>query len=1131
MKKLFTVLLIAFAFVGNVSGQTTDLFFSEYLEGSSNNKAFEIFNGTGADINFGTTLYVVRNYNNGAVTANGGFTLTGVLLNNGTYVIANGSANATILSLATVTVPASGGVTSVNGDDAVVLEKNGVIIDAIGQVGFDPGSNWTANGVATSELTLIRKAAICAGDANSTNAFDPSVEWFALPQDNTSSLGTHTISGCTSPSQSSAKAITGFTVAGVAANISGTNITATVPFGTTLSGISALGTISALATVNPSFATTQDFSSLVNYTVTAEDLSTQIYNVSVTSTPASSAKLITFFNFPGQSGSTISGNNIFVSFPSGSTITSLSPSAEVSNDATVSPAFGTSQDFTNPVLYTVTAQDGSTNVYTVVSTIAVTLSSAKDITNFTVAGVPATISGTTISATVPFGTNLTNIAPIGLISAASTVNPAFTVPQSFGSMVSYTVTAQDLSTKIYNVTVTALPAISPITPISTLRNSLDASGVTTISGSTVVTVAGQVYGFNGRTAANQLEYVLIDNSGAGIRFVATVAGLTLAEGDLATVVGTLFNNSGQLQISSTNIQKGSSGNARVQPIVVTSLGENLESRLVTIVLSNINIANWNATPSTSFNVNATIAGSNINTPLRIWTYNNQLYGKRYSDIFGTHLPTSNITLTGIVGQNVASAPFTTGFQLYPYLASDVKSPAAIVVPTAAAITTFSLLNQVSSTVVGNNINILVPTGYNVNVVPFEILFSPGASILPAITAQQNFSSAVNYTVTSQNAATVNVYTVNVTVKPVTYFNTPYSTNFDISPLNNGLSFIQVAGPRGWSYFKSGATANIEGNAFSSSTTTDLPTESWAVFNFSISGFTSASVSMDILNRFADSGELNPFNIYYSTDYSGIGNPNAASWTSLTGFSFPAPVNDNTSYSPITPSAFSIGNSSTFYLGFRYKSSGETTGKATTWRVDNLTVTGKTIVAPSTLAGFNSIKIAAFAPLGLFDDAIGTIAGSTINFSVGANVTVNGLLFFYEENAGAKVSIANGSSPSLLYNASNNTYSTSVVVTAAGGNTATYTLNIKQEISTVSGVKSATELSDLKVFPNPSNGTFTVAAAKGKSIEIFNLIGSKVASAVLTDKLSTITLDQPKGVYYLKVTSISGGVSVKRIVIE
>lgn len=51
---------------------------------------------------------------------------------------------------------------------------------------------------------------------------------------------------------------------------------------------------------------------------------------------------------------------IDVEVPEGTALTSLSPVITVSPGASVSPASGTAQDFTNPVTYTVTAADGQT---------------------------------------------------------------------------------------------------------------------------------------------------------------------------------------------------------------------------------------------------------------------------------------------------------------------------------------------------------------------------------------------------------------------------------------------------------------------------------------------------------------------------------------------------------------------------------------------------------------------------------------------------------------------------------------------------------------------------------------------------------------------------------------------------
>ena len=53
-----------------------------------------------------------------------------------------------------------------NGDDAVVLRKGATIVDAIGDLGFDPGTEWGTGLTSTADNTLRRKASIEAGDTD-----------------------------------------------------------------------------------------------------------------------------------------------------------------------------------------------------------------------------------------------------------------------------------------------------------------------------------------------------------------------------------------------------------------------------------------------------------------------------------------------------------------------------------------------------------------------------------------------------------------------------------------------------------------------------------------------------------------------------------------------------------------------------------------------------------------------------------------------------------------------------------------------------------------------------------------------------------------------------------------------------
>jgi hypothetical protein len=115
--------------------------------------------------------------------------------------------------------------------------------------------------------------------------------------------------------------------------------------------------------------TPNDFTAPVTYTVTAVNGSTQNYTVTVTVAVPSVEKDITAFDFasPPVYGD-ISGTDIAVIVPNGTDVTTLVPAISHTG-ASVSPASGVAQDFTNPVIYTVTAENASTQNYTVTVTV------------------------------------------------------------------------------------------------------------------------------------------------------------------------------------------------------------------------------------------------------------------------------------------------------------------------------------------------------------------------------------------------------------------------------------------------------------------------------------------------------------------------------------------------------------------------------------------------------------------------------------------------------------------------------------------------------------------------------------------------------------------------------------------
>jgi hypothetical protein len=168
----------------------TNLFFSEYIEGSSNNKALEIFNGTGVPVDL--TQYSVKLGSNGAQWGTS-LTLTGTLANNDVFIIANAGAIQAILDLADVTST----VTYYNGDDALGLFQGTTLIDMIGLVGTDPGLAWPVAGVTDAMLnhTLIRKPTVASPTtdwAASAGTTTDDSQWIVQPIDYITDLGMHT---------------------------------------------------------------------------------------------------------------------------------------------------------------------------------------------------------------------------------------------------------------------------------------------------------------------------------------------------------------------------------------------------------------------------------------------------------------------------------------------------------------------------------------------------------------------------------------------------------------------------------------------------------------------------------------------------------------------------------------------------------------------------------------------------------------------------------------------------------------------------------------------------------------------------------------------------------------------------
>lgn len=215
MKKLL-LSLVAFSACLAANAQCNELFISEYVEGTGNDKAIEIYNPTNGAIDL--TGYSIARYSNGSTTSTAGgvLNLTGTIGAHSTFVIVNGQTTVESGGTSPAVSPAlqayatpNGQLdhvypapTYMNGDDAITLEKNGVKVDIFGKIGEDPGTSWStafpftdAQGTwITKDYTLQRKATVNGGVTVNPTTFEALVEYDTLAQDTWTGLGTHTCS-------------------------------------------------------------------------------------------------------------------------------------------------------------------------------------------------------------------------------------------------------------------------------------------------------------------------------------------------------------------------------------------------------------------------------------------------------------------------------------------------------------------------------------------------------------------------------------------------------------------------------------------------------------------------------------------------------------------------------------------------------------------------------------------------------------------------------------------------------------------------------------------------------------------------------------------------------------------------
>jgi len=190
MRRYFLIPFLTFTVYEMAAQPCSDLFISEYVEGSSFNKMIEIYNPTTGTVDL--SAYRLQTYFNASDTPQYEFQLSGTLPAGDVWVGTNSSADTSIVN--NIADATNSFVINWNGNDAIVLLNTvtGDTADIFGQIG-DSVANWIVGSGTTQDHSLVRMATVQEG---TTNWSIGATQWDVYPQNDFSHIGSHSMLPC-----------------------------------------------------------------------------------------------------------------------------------------------------------------------------------------------------------------------------------------------------------------------------------------------------------------------------------------------------------------------------------------------------------------------------------------------------------------------------------------------------------------------------------------------------------------------------------------------------------------------------------------------------------------------------------------------------------------------------------------------------------------------------------------------------------------------------------------------------------------------------------------------------------------------------------------------------------------------
>ncbi|NOQ25142.1 MAG: T9SS type A sorting domain-containing protein [Bacteroidales bacterium] len=458
----------------STSTVSSELFFSEYIEGSTGNTALEIYNPKSNSVNL-SNYKLLGSSDGGGWDSNSSVVLPNITLApGGTYVICRADANQDILDEANLTF--SDGPTyemSFSGNDAralAITTDGGTtwsIIDIIGEKDVNPGTAWNVAGntTATADHTLIRKTGRTYGNddwASSTGTTNGNSEWIVMSQDYFNNLGAYRVIN------------TDATLSALTYNeTSITNFSSIVytynqelDFDASLPTVAAIANDATYATIN--INQVQNLTGTVaertaTVTVTADDLSTIDYTIIFTlGTELNSDATVTSTEYIVENvAETITG------IPYGTTLdefkSNLTPATAASFNVFETDGITEASEIITGYKLIVTAEDATTKIYTI------TVIDAN--TEATITSMEYTINHASLTISdIPTGTSLeifeSNITPATGATIETYKTDGITITTDLATDYKLIVTAEDgTTTKTYTITI--------LTGTNSIINNLD----------------------------------------------------------------------------------------------------------------------------------------------------------------------------------------------------------------------------------------------------------------------------------------------------------------------------------------------------------------------------------------------------------------------------------------------------------------------------------------------------------------------------------------------------------------------------------------------------------------------------------------------------------------------------------